>query len=186
MRQICKIAIVSSVCLVLFPVSALAKDNKKDDSENLKSPLSILYDCAGIESPDARLACFDKSVASLKTAEENKDLVAIDAQSAKKLKKEAFGFNLPSLPKIGLPSFGGDKDGKENLVVGVDSVSKGRGGYIFRMENGQVWQQSTGSFNYIPKGDLTATIKPAAMGSFKISLNNGKTTVRGMRVRRIE
>ncbi|NNC36267.1 MAG: hypothetical protein EX271_07600 [Acidimicrobiales bacterium] len=173
-----------SLILVFSDTQALAKDKPKLD--DLKSPLSSLYDCSEITDDGARLACFDKVASSLKIAEEKKEIVAIDAQSAKKLKKEAFGFNLPSLPKLGLPSFGGDKDKPEALVAAVKDVRKGGAGYIFILENGQIWQQSNGSFNYMPKGDLTATIKPASMGSFKISVNNGKTTVRGMRVRRVE
>lgn len=184
MRQFLKIIPGLLLVLSLQGISADAKD--KPSGEDIKSPLSSLYDCAGVVDDLARLACFDKVAASLKIAEKKKEIVAIDASSAKKLKKEAFGFNLPSLPKLGLPSFGSDKDKPEALVAPVKSVNKGRAGYVFVLENGQIWQQSNGSFNYMPRGDLTATIKPASMGSFKISVNNGKSTVRGMRVRRIE
>jgi len=177
---------VFALILANLSTPAFAKEKSKANLDQVESPLSVLYECSKIESSEDRLACFDKTVASLKTAEEKKELVAIDAESAKKLKKEAFGFNLPSLPKLGLPSLGIAKDKEEALVVGVDSISRGRGGTIFRLENGQIWQQSSGSFNYIPKGDLVATIKPASMGSYMISLNNGKTKVRGMRVRRLE
>jgi Protein of unknown function (DUF3121). len=177
---------LASLSLILpFPgIQAWAKD--KSQLDNVKSPLTALYDCSEIADNTSRLSCYDKVAKNLQTAEQKKEIVAIDAQSAKKLKKEAFGFNLPSLPKLGLPSFGGDNDKPEALVAAVKSVRKGGGGYLFILENGQIWQQSNGSFNYIPKGDLTATIKPASMGSFKISVNNGKTTVRGMRVRRVE
>ena len=184
MRSFLVLCAGSALILPLFAGVSLAKD--KPSLDDLKSPLSALYDCSSIEQNDSRLACYDKVAKSLQMAEQKKEIVAIDAQSAKKLKKEAFGFNLPSLPKLGLPSFGGDDDKPEALVAAIKSVRKGGAGYIFELENGQIWQQSNGSFNYMPKGDLTATIKPASMGSFKISVNNGKTTVRGMRVRRVE
>lgn len=181
---------LTSVTLILPFSGILAAAKDKPSADDAKSPLTALYDCSAISGDAGRLACFDRVAASLKIAEEKKEIVAIDAQSAKKLKKEAFGFNLPSLPKLGLPSFGGDKDKPEPLVAAVKSVTGGRGQNAGRrtvtLENGQVWVQSSGSLNYVPKGDLTATITPASMGSFKISLNNGKTTVRGMRVRRIQ
>lgn len=152
-----------------------------------KSPLTNIYKCAAITEDTARLACFDEQVASLQVKEEKKEIVAIDADSAKKIKREAFGFSLPSLPKLGLPSLGGGGDeGPDVLQFSVRSVSKRGGSYVFHMDNGQVWRQAGGRFNYIPKGDLTATIKSGAIGSYMISLDNGKERVRGMRVKRIE
>jgi len=171
---------------ILFSTALPANAKKNADLDDLESPLTVLYDCSAITDSTERLACYDKIVASLQQAEEKKEIVAIDAQSAKKLKKEAFGFNLPSLPKLGLPSFGGDDDGEETLEIAIKSVRKGGKGYVFTMENGQVWRETGGRLNYIPKGDLTATIKPASLGSYKLSVNNGKTTVRGLRVKRVE
>lgn len=156
------------------------------DTPTLNSPLTTLYECAAIENDTDRLACFDSNVASLQVKEEKKEIVALDAESAKMIKREAFGFSLPSLPKLGLPMLGGDDDGPEVLTFPIKSVRKHGREYVFTMENGQVWKQSSGRFNYIPKGDLTATIKSGAVGSFKMSVSNGKERVRGMGVRRVE
>ena len=152
-----------------------------------ESPLNMLYQCAEITDNTERLACFDNNVASLQGKEKRKEIVAIDAEAAKKIKREAFGFSLPSLPKLGLPSFGGSgDDGPEALTLKVKSVRKVGRIYEFRMENGQVWRQASGRFNYIPKGDLVATIKSASVGSYLMSLSNGKERVRGMGVKRTE
>lgn len=172
--------------IFLFSAQAIAKDKKNTDEY---SPLSTLYECAAIEEPEQRLACFDTSVANLRTAEQKKEIVAIDAKAARKIKREAFGFNLPSLSKIGLPKLslpGGGKDKTEALVASVKSIRTSRRVLIITLENGQVWKEVGGHLNYIPKGDLKATIKPKSVGSYLLSLNNGKTTVRGLRVRRIE
>lgn len=151
-----------------------------------ESPLAKLYSCASIQSDTERLACFDANVAVIQVKEEKKEIVAIDAEAAKDIKREAFGFSLPSLPKLGLPSLGGDKDAPEVLTFPVKSVKKRGRSYTFHMENGQVWRQVSGRFNYIPKGDLTATIKQGSIGSYRISISNGKERVRGMGVRRVE
>jgi hypothetical protein len=181
---------LASTALILPFAGIQAVGKEIPQLGDIKSPLTVLYDCSEIVEDANRLACFDKVSASLRIAEQTKEIVTIDAQSARKLKKEAFGFNLPSLPKIGLPSFGGDDDKPEPLVAAVKSVRSGRGQnagrYTVVLENGQVWVQTGGNLNYVPRGDLTATIVAASMGSFKLSLNNGKTTVRGMRVRRVE
>lgn len=186
-----RLVILGLASLLLLSPQAFAAEEKGGAAY---SPLSTLYECAAISEPTQRLACFDTSVANLRIAEEKKEIVAIDAKAARKIKRKAFGFNLPSLSKIGLPTIslpkislpGGKTEKVEALVAKVKSVRKSGRVLIITLENGQVWKEVGGRLNYIPKGDLTATIKPKSVGSYMISLNNGKTTVRGLRVRRIE
>lgn len=151
------------------------------------SPLADIYACKTKADPAARLACYDAAVGVLETKEANQEIVTIDAAATETLRREAFGFSLPSLPKLGLPKLGGDKaDGPKVQDYPVRSVSRGRDGVIITMENGQIWRGVNGRLNYIPKGDLTATIKSASMGSYRLSLSNGQETVRGLGVRRVE
>lgn len=150
------------------------------------SPLAAVYSCKTETDPTKRLACYDAAVGVLAVKEANQEIVAIDAVAAKEIQREAFGFSLPSLPKLGLPKFGGDGEKDDIVELKVRSVSKSRDGIIITMENGQVWRGVNGRLNYIPKGDLTARIKAASMGSYRLSLSNGKERVRGLGVRRIE
>ncbi len=180
-----KITAIFIAIAISTATPALAKTSNHDDVLNAKSPLTSLYSCTKITDPTERLACYDKKVSSLKIAEDKKEIVAIDANVARKIKREAFGFNLPSMPKLGLPKIG-TQSKQDELVVKVKSIRKRARKYIIILENGQVWQESGGHINYIPKGELTATIKPKSMGSYLLSLNNGKTTVRGLRIKRIE
>ena len=179
-RHRAKILCISAL-LLCTTLQASANADEADEY----GPLNALYKCAKIKAPETRLACYDKEVGRIKTAEDKKELVAIDAKAARKIKKEAFGFHIPSLPKLGLPKIGGNTK-TEALTAKVKSVRRSGRKYIITLENGQVWQETGGRLNYIPKGDLTATIKPKSMGSFVISLNNGKTTVRGLRVKRVQ
>ena len=150
------------------------------------SPLASVYACKGISEPAARLACFDTTVETLSQREAKKEIVAIDSTTAKTFKREAFGFSLPSLPKLGLPSLGDSDDDDDVLEFPVRSVSKTKRGIVITMENGQVWRGVNGRLNYVPKGDLTARISKGAVGSFRLSLSNGKERVRGLGVRRVE
>ncbi len=151
------------------------------------SALNTLYGCVEITNDIERLACLDRNLAELRSKEENKEIITIDAKTAKSIQREAFGFSLPTLPKLGLPSFGDDNNkGSDVLTLNVKSVDKRGSKYVFHMENGQIWQQTGGRFNYIPRGDLAATIKSGALGSYKISLSNGNERVRGMKVKRTE
>lgn len=183
-RSSLHLALATSFVLA-FSVPAYAKKNDNTSSDALKSPLETLYACSTITDSEERLTCYDTRVAALHVAEDKKEIIAIDATVAKKIKKEAFGFNLPSLPKLGLPSFGGDTP-IEALSFKVKSIRRPARAYIITLENGQVWRESGGHLNYVPKGDLTAIIKAKSMGSFTLGLNNGKTTVRGLKVQRVK
>jgi len=169
--------------VVLLAICIAPLANAKDKIADFESPLTGLYACAEISDDSARLACYDQVAGKLKIAEENKELVAIDAQAAKKIKREAFGFNIPSLPRLGLPKIGGGEK-IDALVEDIESVKQIRRKYVITLKNGQVWTEIGGHLNYVPKGELTATIKPKSLGSFMISISNGKTTVRGLRVKR--
>ena len=157
----------------------------KDKAGSGDSPLGQLYDCQRIENPQQRLACYDKAVSSLHAAEDKKELVTIDAKSARKIRREAFGFNLPSLPKLGLPKIGlGGKT--DTLIAPVKTVRKSGRDFVFTLENGQVWRQTGGPTGYIPKGKLTARIRALKLGGYMMSVTNGKMRVKGMKVRRIK
>lgn len=182
-----RLLLLNFIGFTLLSAPAFAGENNQ---QTTKSPLSPLYTCSEMDDSMQRLACFDASVAKLRAAEQNKEVVAIDAKVAQKIKREAFGFNLPSLskiglPKVALPSLSGKKKA-DALVADVKSIRKSGRGLVITLKNGQVWKETGGRLNYIPKGDLTATIKAKSVGSFLLSLNNGKTTVRGLRVRRVE
>ncbi|MGB0907232.1 MAG: hypothetical protein ACPGVT_07045 [Maricaulaceae bacterium] len=176
--------------IILLLISGLANSVTSYSQATDTSPLNIIYECAEITSNDHRLSCYDKATQDLRLKEKTKEIVTIDANAANTIKREAFGFSLPSLPKLGLPSLGknnNSKDNKEDSVeYAVRSISKSRRGIIITMENGQVWRGVNGNLNYIPKGKLTAQIKSGAMGSYRLNLTNGKERVRGLGVRRTE
>lgn len=152
------------------------------------SPLNTIYACAAIEDDTDRLACFDKNVPVLKGKEEKKEIVAIDSEAIKAIERDSFGFSLPSLPKFGLLKSTKEKSEKTAQLFEVKSISKGRNGATITMKNGHVWRQINGDLGYIPKGNISARIKPAAVGTFFISLKNetGKTSRKGARFKRIE
>lgn len=149
-----------------------------------ESPLASIYACATIDNDAARLACFDDKVPELKVKEEKKEFVAIDAEAAKTIKREAFGFSIPSLPKLAFPDLL-DSD-REDAEFEVSNITTSTNGLVFRMKNGQVWEQISGGYGYVPKGDLIATIKPKALGSYSLNVTNGKRTLKSIRVKRVE
>lgn len=174
-----------TVLFLALSSPSLAKKKPSPLLDSVQSPLTGLYTCADITNSANRLSCFDRIVASLQIKEEKKEIVAIDANIAKQIKRESFGFNIPSLPKLGLPKIGSSEK-IDSVALKVDNVRHTGRKYVFTFENGQIWEEVGGHINYIPKGELTATIRPKSMGSFMLSLHKGKTTVRGLRIRRVK
>lgn len=72
-------------------------------------PLGDVYACADVPGDAARLACFDAAVASLRSAQDEGELVAVSREEINEVRRDAFGFNLPSLPRLGGLFGGRDK-----------------------------------------------------------------------------
>lgn len=149
------------------------------------SPLDAVYACAEIPDDMARLACFDTAVAGTKSAQETGEFVTITRDEAEEVQKDAFGFSLPSLPKVTLPGLGRNKDGikRDNegqiaeLELPIKAISTdGYGKVMVTFENGQVWIQ-TDSERVRPskkRPPVSATVKRKSLGSFLIRLNTGE------------
>ncbi|MEQ9316265.1 MAG: hypothetical protein RLN72_10465 [Henriciella sp.] len=146
------------------------------DAGDSASTTSV-YACIDVADDLERLACYDAAVGRLKAAEETGDVVTVTRQQVEEVKRESFGFSLPSLPKLVMPKLGSD-DGDEikEMTLAVDRVSRGSDGkLIIYLENGQVWQQIENKrVAYSPKvGVKNATIKSAALGSFRMKFDDG-------------
>lgn len=141
-----------------------------------------IYDCAAISDDAARLTCYDTAVGNLKSAEEAGEITTVSRSDVEKVQRESFGFSIPSLPKLALPKLGGSKDKVDDngqlasVNFAVSNVR--RDPYkkvVVTLENGQIWRQTDSNTVTFSKrrGVKEATIKRAAMGSFKIKLDGG-------------
>lgn len=143
--------------------------------ERASTLTDTVYACAEIEASDARLACYDDAVGRLKSAEEPGEAVVVTRDEVEQVKKESFGFSIPSLPGLASSVFGGDDDIDEVSypVASVEKTQRGR--FQVTLENGQVWRQiDTKSVFFSPKrGVDEATIKSAALGSYMMKFDNG-------------
>ncbi|MEP3891148.1 MAG: hypothetical protein ABJN69_11865 [Hellea sp.] len=71
--------------------------------------LQAIYACKTIADPQERLACYDNSVGLFQAAEKSGEVVAVSKTAIENVERDAFGFNIPSLPSLGR-IFGGGKD----------------------------------------------------------------------------
>ena len=138
--------------------------------------LQRLLDCRKVEGDQARLACFDAAAGVMDQAEAKGDIVVVDREQARTVRRQGFGFNLPSLS---LFERGEKAEDLDRVTLKVASASRdGNGRWTVALEDGQVWRQvDTGDFSANPRPGMTATIRKATFGSFLMSIG-GKAGVR--------
>ncbi|CAN1553809.1 hypothetical protein MCERH10_02296 [Caulobacteraceae bacterium] len=181
-----------------FGAVALAQSGQNPANAAV-SPLEPIYACANKTDPTERLACFDAAVATIRAKEAKSEIVTFDKQRVEKVRREAFGFSLPSLPKLGFPAFGGapKAEGKDQSVATaaveedieeqsftVVSTRESAGRVVITLENGQIWRLTeAGELNAPKRPPYKVNIRTAAMGSFILTVEGRN---KGYRVRRVE
>ena len=136
-----------------------------------------------IRDAQERLAYYDSSVGRFEAAQKSGEVVTVSKTAIEKGERDAFGFNLPSLPSLGNLFGGNDKShfrySKNNRIWPQENK-------VF-MANGQVWEQTDGNKVRIPKvrnEELnTADISKASLGSFFLRVNGKGAAIRVRRVR---
>ncbi len=132
-----------------------------------------LYACRDIADPAARLACFDREVGELSTADQAREITFTDRDTAKKARRGLFGFSFPKLGGI----FGGDEDEVKEIETTIRSASIDRSGkYTLVMEDDAVWVQiDTTKLPRQPKAGQKIKIKVATMGSYFATIEGGRS-----------
>jgi hypothetical protein len=176
---------------------AVAQAQVAAPSTTAQSPLAPVYACADETDPAARLACYDAAVAALRGREARSEVVAVDQERLEAVRREAFGFRLPSLPGLfrrgggaAAPGGGGAASREEQepelerQSMTVARVTSRGDRTVLVMDNGQIWQ-------FVEAGEITGRrtppfqvlIRQAALGSFIMSVEGSN---RGYRIRRVE
>lgn len=138
-------------------------------SEGRAKELQTLIDCRKIADNAARLACYDKAAAAMDQAEAKGDIVVVDREQARKVRRQAFGFTLPSLSLFER----GEKPEEIDNVTGVVAAARqnGAGKWVIRLEDGAVWTQvDTNDLPMDPRPGEAVTIHKAALGSYMLVL----------------
>lgn len=172
----------AALLLSSIPACAFAQTS---DAQGQDRPevVSRVYGCRAIPDAEARLACFDREVAALETAENAKDLVVYDREQVRRTRRSLFGIALPDLRIFG----GGDGESEEEeftqIATTIRSASQeGSGRYVFTLEDGARWAQiDNREFSARPRSGQAIRIRRAAMGSYLANVG----TQTAVRVRRV-
>ncbi len=160
---------LAGLVLALAATSALAGPAPAK-APSRAAVLQGLLDCRGKSDNAERLACYDRAASAMDQAEAKGDIVVVDREQARAVRKQAFGFTLPSLTLFER----GEKPEQIDRVSGVIAASRAdaNGKWVLRLEDGAVWRQIDGeSPHRDPKAGMTVEIKSASMGSYLLSVD---------------
>lgn len=162
----------------VFGLAALAGAGAQAQpkAEGRAALLQNLLDCRKVADDQARLACFDAQAGAIDQAEAKGDIVVVDREQVRTVRRQAFGFTLPSMSMF---ERGEDPEEVGSVSLKIESARRqGDGKWLFVLEGGQVWRQiDTTELTRTPKPGGTANIKRAMMGSYKLNIG-GATAIR--------
>ena len=162
---------------VLGLVAAVPASAQKMPKTATPKLFEEVVNCRAIQDAAQRLACYDRSVAALETAQKSNELYVADKAAMKEARRGLFGFSLPKMKIFGDEDLG-DLDELETTIA---AVSTGQRGYIITLPDGARWMQTDKKYMDKPKVGAKIKIEKAALGSFMASINNKP----GFRVERI-
>lgn len=149
------------------------------------SPLiTAVTACQSISDAQQRLACFDASVARLKAATDERDVVVLDKEQVRKTQRSLFGFALPDLPKI-FGGSAGDEDEPEFSQIESEIVktrSNIPGKWIMVLPDGAVWEYAEFNKAVEPQAGDKILIKRGALCNFMANID-GQRAIRVQRIR---
>ena len=132
--------------------------------------VKAVLDCRNIAADAARLACFDAAVATMDKAQAKGDLLTLDQEQRRAVRRQSFGLTLPSFTLFDQGEKAEEADRLTAKVAGVSRLP--RGAWVIRLEDGAVWRQiDEEELHRDPKPGSSALIRRAALGSFMMSID---------------
>jgi hypothetical protein len=142
--------------------------------------LKTLVDCRAVSDTAARLACYDAAAARLDEAEAKGDLVIMDREQTRQARREAFGFNLPSIDIFSR----GDTEKMDRIGFKVARATEANDGtWTLELDTGAVWRQTDQEhLSRRPKPGSTVEIRSAAISGYFMNID-GQRAIRVTRVK---
>lgn len=166
-------------------VLALGAAVAETTTSGLPGAVQRLLDCRGQSADAARLACYDAAVGELSRLIASGEVVVVDHERVATVKRQAFGFSLPSLSLFERGGGGAKDAGELQQISGVvaEAYQRGDGKWIVTLEDGGVWQQTDDEklLRGAKKG-WKVEVRKAALGSFFMNVD-GQRALRVQRVR---
>lgn len=161
-----------------IPAAAQSNNASAPTGEYVES----LKACQQIENDSERLACFDRSVGEIVSANDAGEVRIIDREDIRNTRRQLFGL---SVPEVGVLERGEDEDKEESelLETTITSVRYLSSKKIrFTTEEGALWEITRAPRRLrTVKAGHSVVFKKAALGSFFIRVD-GQMGVKGKRI----
>ena len=166
------------IALLSAALAAAASAVSAQPATDGSALVRALADCRKLTADAARLACYDAAAGRLEAAERSGEVVVVDREQARAARRQAFGFNLPSL---NIFNRGEAEDELDRITLTLESASAISDGWLFRTREGQVWRQTDGRrLSADPRRGSKLEVRRAAMGGYFMNVDGQ----RAVRVRR--
>jgi hypothetical protein len=132
--------------------------------------------CRGVADASERLACFDKAAAALDTAEASGEVVVVDRAQARAARRQAFGFNLPTLAIFDKAATQEELNTVTAMIAGAYRGAGGR--WVMQLDDGATWLQTDDAeLSREPRPGSAVRIKRATFGSYMMNID-GQPSIR--------
>ena len=145
--------------------------------------LDALSACRKEADGAARLVCYDKAAGALDEAEAKGQVVVLDKEQVKTVRRQAFGFDVPSFSFFSPRGRVAPDDVVDRVTYEIDYAGGGDGGkYVFHTTEGSSWRQTDDELPRAPHKGSELKVRRAAMGSYFCNVD-GQRAVRCQRAR---
>ncbi|MFI4965019.1 MAG: hypothetical protein ACHP9T_06595 [Caulobacterales bacterium] len=133
--------------------------------------LQQLIDCRKLSDSAARLACYDQAASVLDQAEAKGDIVVVNREQARKVRRQAFGFSLPSISLFERGEKPDEIASAEGKIASARKTLSGK--WEIKLEDGATWiQVDLTEIPIDPKPGQPVKIHKGAMGSYMMEVGN--------------
>ena len=158
-----------TMALMVCASEASAQPKARDRAVTVQK----LMDCRTVTESAARLACYDTAAAALDVAEARGEIVVVEKEQMKAVRKQAFGFSLPSLSLFDRGEKGEAAEPLDRITATLSGAYRsGSGKWVLELADGAVWVQT--DTEALPRGakkGSTVEIRKASMGSFFVNVD---------------
>ena len=165
--------------LAVLALAATAVARPAPKAPVTAAAVSAVLGCREIPDSAQRLACFDKAVGNMAQAESSGELLTLDREQRRSVRRQAFGLNLPSLSIFDRGEKAEDVDRLTAKVTGAHKLPDGK--WVIELEGGAIWRQTDDQELFKePHPGSAAVVKKGTLGSFFMKID-GDTAFRARR-----
>ncbi|HWA61768.1 MAG TPA: hypothetical protein VG939_10355 [Caulobacteraceae bacterium] len=133
-------------------------------------PIQAVIACKSIADAAQRLACYDEAVPKMAQAEASGEVVSVDREQRRAVRRQAFGLQLPSLT---LFDRGEKAEDVDRLTFKVTQAwQDGQGKWVVKLDTGAVWRQIDDyEVRRPPHDGSSAEVRKGMLGSFFMKID---------------